>query len=264
MVRRVVWGALTGGVLSFLFALPAYAGPKEAQAYYGKELAVAEAQGGADLRDYLFRTLSRGHTAIGYKKAREFLFGEFYLVRQGGRYGVKDVYCQRVAADNEFRGDKPGPGQIPDHRTVNAEHTWPQSQFSRTFPGEDQKSDMHHLFPTDSEMNSKRSSLEFGDVVSRREELKCAESRLGVSREGADVFEPPAAHKGNVARALFYFSVRYRMKIENAEESDLREWHRMDPVDEEERDRNERIFRLQGNRNPFVDQPELADKIADF
>jgi endonuclease I len=47
-------------------------------------------------------------------------------------------------------------------------------------------------------------------------------------------------------------------------EAVLRKWHKDDPVDDEERDRNEKIMKLQGNRNPFIDYPELVDKINDF
>ncbi len=205
------------------------------------------------------------HTAIGYKRAREFLFGKFYLVRDSQGFGVKDVYCQKVREAEEFAGEKPGPNSIPDHRVVNAEHTWPQSMFTRSFSNEDQKSDLHHLFPTDSELNSKRSSLWFGEVSRESETLKCPESKLGNDRVSGDlVFEPPQQHQGNVARAIFYFTTRYKTTLGENEENTLRRWHREDPVDAEERQRNEEIFRLQKSRNPFVDYPELVDEVANF
>lgn len=205
------------------------------------------------------------HRAIGYQAARETLFGDFYLVAQGKDYGVQEVYCSRLFTSSEFRGAKPGPHKIPNHDVLNAEHTWPQSHFSSAFPKEDQKSDLHHLFPTDTQMNSKRSSLPFGDVGRDDEILKCKESRLGSSTQGSEtVFEPPLSHKGNVARAMFYFAIRYKMQIHPNEERYLRDWHKRDPVDAAELGRNEKIFSLQGNRNPFVDFPELVDKISDF
>lgn len=205
------------------------------------------------------------HTAIGYKQARVFLFGDFYLVTQNKMYGVKDVYCDRVVFSPEFPGAKPGPNQVPDANVMNAEHSWPQSLFTRAFPKEDQKSDVHHLFPTDSSLNSKRSSLEFGNVATDSEQLECANARLGMPKGGHElVFEPPSRHRGNVARAIFYFSTRYKLAIDAAQEAALKEWHRADPVDQEERSRNERIFSLQLNRNPFVDFPELVEKISDF
>jgi deoxyribonuclease I len=205
------------------------------------------------------------HTAIGYRRAREFLFGKFYLVKEGKGFGVKDVYCQKVREADEFEGEKPGPNQIPDHRVINAEHTWPQSMFTKSFSGEDQKSDLHHLFPTDSELNSKRSSWNFGEVNREVETLKCPQSKLGNDRNSGEmVFEPPQAHKGNVARALFYFAIRYKTSLNSNEEATLRKWHEEDPVDAEENLRNEEIFKLQYNRNPFVDYPELVNRVADF
>lgn len=260
----------------------------EGPAYYGRDF-YTQKLSGPGLKESLFRILDGAHvkvsndydqisascfpkdqgcyrhTAYGYKPARTFLFGEFYLVKENSVYGVKDVYCDRVVFSPEFRGAKPGPNLIPDANTMNAEHSWPQSQFTRSFPEDLQKSDIHHLFPTDSTMNSKRSSLEFGNVASDSEKLECDDSRLGFPKGGSKlVFEPPTRHKGNVARAIFYFSTRYKMAIDASEEATLREWHRQDPADAEEKARNERIFTLQKNRNPFVDFPELVDRISDF
>jgi deoxyribonuclease-1 len=258
--------------------------PGSKLAYYGQDITSLK---GPELREALFKVLSKAHvsrpgnfdeivdgcgskscvrhTALGYQRAREIMFGDIYLVRSGEQYGVKDVYCSRVVWASEFRGEKPGPNRIPNHTVLNAEHTWPQSQFTRNFANDFQKSDLHHLFPTDTQMNSKRSSLDFGEVVSGSEALKCPQARLGKPRSGrATVFEPPVEHKGNVARALFYFSVRYKLNIRPEEESALRDWNRQDPVDAEEAAKNDKIFSLQKNRNPFVDYPQLADQIVDF
>jgi len=206
------------------------------------------------------------HTPIGYTNARKFLLGDFYLIQERGKYAVREVYCGQQISSDEFRnGQKPGPNLIPDHRIVNVEHTWPQSKFSRKVAKEEQKSDLHHLFPTDSEINSVRSSFEFGEVTSDIKNLKCPVARFGISRgSGKNVFEPPQEHKGNVARALFYFSVKYDLPIRAEEEASLKSWNREDPVDEEEKKRNEMIFSLQFSKNPFIDFPELADRISDF
>lgn len=206
------------------------------------------------------------HTAFGYENARKFLFGSFYLIQDSKGYGVKDVYCDHNAMSDSFgeRG-KPGPGIVPDNTVINAEHTWPQSRFTGKYPTSFQKSDLHHLFPTDSQMNSIRGNNWFGEVVKDTQTLKCKNVRFGKPDGGGqDVFEPPREHRGNVARALFYFSTRYDMPIDPRQEAVLRKWNNDDPVDDEERDRNDKIAKLQGNRNPFIDYPELADKIHDF
>ena len=206
-----------------------------------------------------------GHTMVGYDRAREILFGELYLTQKNGSYALPDLYCDRLLDASDFDGGKIGPGKVPDHRVLNTEHTWPQSDFSRRYVKELQKSDLHHLFPTDSDMNSRRSSYPFGEVrEDDRRPLKCSNSRLGGSKSGQTVFEPPTSHRGNVARAMFYFAVRYEMSIAPEEEATLRLWDRADPADEAERARNDIIQGYQGDRNPFVDFPNLADQIGDF
>lgn len=198
------------------------------------------------------------HRSVGYDHARKFILGNFYLVHEGNQYAVKDVYCER-----EYGA--PGPNKIPDNTKVNVEHTWPQSRFTKQHPTDMQKSDLHHLFPTDSELNSIRGNFPFGEVSQDKKQLKCNCSRFGFTTRGNQlIFEPPVAHQGNVARALFYFAVRYDMQIDQDQEAFLKKWNREDPVDETERQRNDEIYELQGNRNPFVDYPELAEKISDF
>jgi endonuclease I len=77
-------------------------------------------------------------------------------------------------------------------------------------------------------------------------------------------FEPPAGHKGNVARALFYFATRYRVKMSETQEFYLRKWNKMDPPDDMEIKRNQRIYELSGVRNPYIDHPEYVDLIPSF
>lgn len=201
---------------------------------------------------------ARNHHAIGYSQARKEMFGRIDLEQSGGKYFVHDKYC-----DIDISGSGVGPGKIPNNTQLNTEHTWPQSRFGGRDRGF-QKSDMHHLFPTDSEMNGTRGSNPFGEVTMPDKVLKCPASASGRNATGTRVFEPPMNHRGNVARALFYFSVRYGMKIDPTQESVLKKWNQQDPVDDEELDRNNEIEKSQGNRNPFIDSPELADRVSDF
>lgn len=207
------------------------------------------------------------HKAAGYERARVFLFGQFYLTKlDASNYGIKEMYCDRVYQKEDFKkGNQPGPNVVPDNTVINVEHTWPQSKFSRRFPKEMQKSDIHHLYPTDSAMNSLRGNTIFGEVEHDSGSIKCSTSRFGSGSAGATlIFEPPADHKGHVARSLFYFSVRYDMPIRPEEEVILKKWNHEHPVDAEEQARNGEIEKVQGNRNPFVDHSELADQISDF
>jgi subtilisin-like proprotein convertase family protein len=187
---------------------------------------------------------STGKHVVSYNEARKVIFTDLDV--KNGK--VRDVYTGR-----EING-----GKIPSSSDMNVEHTWPQSKGAT---GE-AKSDLHHLFPTDSKANSTRGSFPFGKVVTVQ--WSQGGSKFGLDAQGRKVFEPPDEHKGNVARALFYFSAEYNKRIPPEEESVLREWNKLDKVDAAELARNEKISTVQGNRNQFVEHSNLADRIADF
>lgn len=197
------------------------------------------------------------HKVLGYKGARKVLFGKLHLEEGSQGYYVKDVYCRKLITRSQ---SNIGPNLIPNSTVMNCEHTWPQSKFSRRFGKQMQKSDLHHLYPTDSRANSIRGNYDFGNV-GYGELSNCDGSR---SAGNGGRFEPPTEHKGNVARALFYFSVRYKIEINQRQEQVLRDWHIQDPVDAEERERNDGIYSIQKNRNPFIDFPHLVSKVSNF
>ncbi|MBO1910210.1 endonuclease, partial [Microvirga sp. 3-52] len=147
----------------------------------------------------------------------------------------------------------------------NREHTWAKSHGNfgtSKGPG----TDIHHLRPTDVQVNSARGNLDF-DNGGTANVKNCAECK----RDG-DSWEPPNDVKGDVARMLFYMAVRYEAgdkvdlelndQVNNGSNpyhgklSVLLEWHEQDPVSEWELNRNEKIEEIQGNRNPFIDYPE--------
>jgi hypothetical protein len=218
---------------------------------------VVTSQANEALRDELHQRTADTHTRVmDYKDARNAVIGFLHSeVGDGGRYFIRDVYCQK---EYTTRGPNNGASGL------NVEHTWPQSLF---FGGSERiamKSDLHHLFPAGTHINGERGNTKFGEVTDHLEPLSCTASRLGLGAEADLRFEPPDAHKGNVARALFYFAVRYGGQIDADEEAVLRKWNKLDPVDQAERHRNDEIEKLQGNRNPFIDHPEFVDDIADF
>lgn len=210
----------------------------------------------SELKDQIHQEASRNHQPLSYNQARVSLLGHMSVHQEQNQYFITDVYCE-----TEYRS--PGLGKIPNNSVINVEHTWPQSKFGGASKGI-KKSDLHHLFPTDSQLNSIRGSNPFGEVIRPSQNTKCPQSQIGFDDDGHRVFEPPHDHKGNVARALFYFSVRYHQSISKDEEDVLRQWHEEDPVDTNELLRNDQIESFQGNRNPFIDQPDLVNMIKDF
>jgi len=196
-----------------------------------------------------------------YKTAKKILFGKLHLEQKSdGEYEVFDVYCRKTFNKRSSKIGKVGPNQVPNHQVINCEHTWPQSKFSRKFNNGLQRGDLHHLYPTDSKANSVRGNHDFGFVKSG----KAPTHNCDASSFGRNTYEPPAEHRGNVARAMFYFSTRYQMPINSKMEKALKLWHEQDPVDEAEMKRNERIYQVQKNRNPFIDYPHLVDLIKNF
>jgi len=206
----------------------------------------------------------RSFHPLGYKRgAKRAMFGDIDLQKDDKGFFIKDVYC------NIKVRSRVGPDKIPTNSIMNAEHTWPQSKGARREPF---RGDLHHLFPTDSRANSTRSSHLFGEVIGRPvREKDCTASKVGKMMHpetgkalGRHAYQPPVGHRGNVARALFYAAVSYGYKISELEEHYLKKWHEEDPVDASEMQRNEEIQEAQGNRNPFVDFPEMVSRVSDF
>ncbi len=219
---------------------------------------------------------------LSYKEARRFLFGEIHLEGKGISQGITDIYCNKKFTNSDIPSQyKIGEGKIPDHKILNAEHVWPKSRFfgksrrsskkRKGYEYDIREADLHILYPSSSKVNSTRSSYKFGDVDDSRqsEKIGCSDAQIGKAilkgkPSKSLFFEPPKISKGNVARAMFYFSVRYDQPIEFYEEQFLKKWHELDPPDDKERARNDKIEAIQGNRNPFIDYPQLVREISDF
>jgi deoxyribonuclease-1 len=221
------------------------------------------------------------HKVLGYKNARIAMFGDIHLQsientqdREEKEYFIKDIYClKNFTSDDMPASDPVGVNLIPFHEVLNAEHVWPQSRFKdnlskETGPIDDmKKSDIHILYPSDSKVNSLRSNYEFGEVKIVKKTAHCANGGvLGhVDETNKDLyFEPHDESKGNIARSIFYFSIRYNVPVNEVEEGFLRQWHESDPVDFIEILRNTKISALQNVRNPFIDYPHLVKHIDNF
>lgn len=205
---------------------------------------------------HLYTKNTHTNPLTSYRESRKILFGDLHYKRGE----VTEVYCDKTYDSS----DGVGKNKIPNHQRLNCEHTHPQSKFNSRFSKSIQKSDLHHLYPSFSKANSTRSNLPFGNVNGSPVN-DCSESSYGTI-EGTHTkgFEPPLYHKGNVARAMFYFSVRYDIAIDEVQERFLREWHIADPIDEDETIRNNKIAKIQGNYNPFIVDPTLVDQVTNF
>ncbi|MFB3896312.1 MAG: endonuclease [bacterium] len=156
------------------------------------------------------------------------------------------------------------------------EHTWCQSWM----PLDDnpQKADQHHIFPLDQDnANAVRSNHPLGKVINVTSTF--LQAKYGTDSSGKYIYEPRDSHKGDAARALFYMAVKHNgvggldwtfshlstyliSAGENFQSVDqLIQWHKQDPPDKWEVDRNTYVQSTQLNRNPFVDHPEYTNFI---
>ncbi|KQU25625.1 endonuclease I [Bacillus sp. Leaf13] len=140
---------------------------------------------------------------------------------------------------------------------VNCEHVVPQSWFSKKEP---MRGDLHHLFACEPTCNSSRGNYPYHDFKDYVPEVSSRGIKEGCGKTEEGKFEPEYG-KGIVARATLYFLLRYEGIIDSANVNMelLLEWHQLFPVSLYEKHRNQAIFEVQGNRNPFIDFPEMAE-----
>ena len=177
---------------------------------------------------------------------------------------------------------------------INREHSFPKSWFGGEVAP--MFTDLMMIIPVDGFVNQRRSNNPYGVCAGGKTYVN---EELGVSMLGklgkstyngytATVFEPDDEYKGDFARIYFYMVTCYKSVVgtwpgcDQLDYADngykafsdwslqmLMEWHRADPVSAKEIARNEAVYRSidhgkdygQGNRNPFVDHPELAEYI---
>jgi endonuclease I len=241
---------------------------------------------GYNLKTGLYHII-KNHTAQTYGD-----LWTFYNNNESDKYyendgSVIDIYSESPNSSDPYNftltSDQCG-NYSGESDCYNREHSFPRSWFG----GEvnPMNTDVHHIFPTDGYVNSKRSSYPYGEVSSSTYSSQNGSLvGSGTSAQGytSTVFEPIDEFKGDLARAYFYMATRYENIItgweNNSTYSDavlngssdqvfeswmlalLKKWHNQDPVSQKELDRNIAAEAYQGNRNPFVDHPEFVTEI---
>ncbi len=221
--------------------------------YSGTGYATTQGLWENDLKTALFNLINN-HTVLGYNTARDRMYETVDDPLNNDTlecvYTGRKIYAHtRTEAQNQ---------------NFNTEHTWPQSNFNSADP---MVSDLNHLYMTDVTANSIRANYPFGPAVSNVT-WQVGGSKLGRNPNGQTVFEPRDVHKGDVARALFYFLLRYPVNygtfMDVSQEFYLRQWYKSDPASPKEILRNDAVATYQGKRNPLIDHPEFVDRITYF
>ncbi len=214
---------------------------KFSNAYYNSTENLSEEA----LKTALKTRLGQGYTQLSYNGARDNMYSS--IDNNGGQ--VECVYTGRTATFNSRSG--------ANSNNFNCEHTFPQGFFNQNLP---MRSDIHHLFSTDVTANSQRGNLPFGVVTGS------GSWSQGGSKKSSGTFEPRNAQKGQTARAMMYFVIRYQDYANHfsGQENILRQWHNTYSPAQAEKARNNAIYAIQNNRNPFVDYPQLEKRITNF
>lgn len=198
---------------------------------------------------------------------------------------ILDIYSENPTGKDPytFTTEKKCGTYQSESDCYNREHLIPQSFFGKRPP---MKSDIHFVVPTDGYVNNRRNRYPFGYVTHANYTSENGSKRGTGNNKGYTdvVFEPIDEFKGDIARGVLYFAVRYEdnwndsswlphttqhnpMNGTNEQFYEdwfletMLEWHNNDPVNQREIDRNNAAYKYQGNRNPFIDHPEYAARI---
>ncbi len=235
---------------------------------------------GAQLKTQLSTIITNGHSDMGYSGlwTGYLTTDRDYFYENDGT--ILDIYSENVAGPDPYTftpiteqcGNYSNEGDC-----YNREHIVPQSLFNEDSP---MKNDIHFVRATDGKVNGMRNNFPFG-MVGTATFTSLNGSKLGSSVSagyGGTVFEPVDAFKGDVARMIFYFVTRYENQLTNFSSGNmlggsaypglqswqlqqLLLWHAQDPVSQVETARNNASYAFQGNRNPFIDNPQWVNTI---
>ena len=223
---------------------------------------------GKNLKTALFKIVS-GHKALSYDE----LWNAYKTtdVRSDGK--IWDMYSNKT----NYSVNDHGGGYRKEGDMFNREHSFPKSWFNDARP---MYTDLFHLYPTDGYVNGRRSNYPYGENNGEQYSSAGGFSKLGkCTTEGYSgiVFEPNDEYKGDLARTYFYMATAYEDKIASWSSpmlsgdaypayakwvvNMLLRWAKEDPVSQKEIDRNNAVYKIQHNRNPFIDYPGLEQYV---
>ena len=232
---------------------------------------------GSALKTALYDIIN-GHTSVSYDS----LWTHFQATDKKVNGKVWDMYSD-IPGDTPpyeytFVTDQCG-AYGGEGDCYNREHSFPSSWFNDASP---MVSDLFQLYPTDGYVNGMRANYAFGETISPSWTSLNGSKRGNCTYPGYTgvIFEPRDDYKGDFARAVFYMVTRYENLVAGWETNDangdavldgtaypaletwavnmLIEWHANDPVSQKELDRNDAVYSIQSNRNPFIDNPQYV------
>lgn len=221
---------------------------------------------GAQLKDAIHGIIKNAKV-LSYGSGTNKTWGGFYETDRLENNQCVDRYSPEV----RYFSSK---GSVPSG--MNIEHSFPKSWWGGT---ENQAyKDLYNLMPSDSKANSAKSNYPMGAVTGTAS-YDNGVVKIGSCSEGFKVWEPVAKWKGDFARGYMYMATAYQnftwsgnvspQILQQGNYPTLKKWAytlylkwaRTDKVDEMEIKRNDAVCKIQGNRNPFVDFPNLMEYV---
>lgn len=212
------------------------------------------------------------HNTISYDAA----WDAYYTTDLKPNGKIWDIYSDTPGRTPPYEytpGEDQGGSGVGEGYGYTREHTWPKSWFGGTVSP--MYTDLFALYPCDARVNGMRGNDPYGEVNNPTWTSMNGSTKGPNSYPGFDgtVFEPIDAYKGDLARTYFYMSSRYYTEdvgwpgsgavdgstLSLWTQTMMLEWSVDDPVSQKEIARNNAIFAIQGNRNPFIDHPELIN-----
>lgn len=217
------------------------------------------------------------HTAISYKQ----IWTAYKTTDTKDDGHVYDIYSD---VTNYIYGTDQAGSYKKEGDVYNREHTMPKSWFKNATP---MSTDLFHIMPSDGYVNGKRSNYPYGETNGEKYKSANAYSKLGAcTTKGYTgvVFEPNDEYKGDLARNYFYMATAYEDKITSWNSNTggagtnifsgdsytcyvdwqlnmLLRWAKNDPVSDKETKRNDAVYAIQHNRNPYIDYPGLEQYV---
>ena len=223
--------------------------------------------GGTLYLDDLINYLQDNYTTnnvLNYDSARDVLYGNI----DNDNGSVSCIYTNFSVNNVPVNSPRP----TVHSGGLDCEHLWPQSMYEGSSP---MKSDMHHLRPCKSTVNSSRGNKPYNEINDFQTDnwYWLSNNLLSIPSNNIDEysesksgnFEPREDRKGDIARALFYFYTIYNNVADDnffqIQKNILYQWHVQDQVDSNELQRTWTIASYQNNiPNPFIVDPSLVER----
>ncbi len=228
---------------------------------------LADGKSKAELKTALHNIIKQGKF-LEYGSGEGHTWEGFFRTDRRDDGSVWDMYSSEVRHFDGYSSIK----------GMHIEHSFPKSWWG-AYENYAYR-DLFHLYPADGSANSSKNNFPLGEMAGT------PGFDNGVSQTGKNgfgdyysgtAFEPADEYKGDFARSYFYVVTAYEEMADLWQSPMLDnntypvwkkwaidlllKWHRQDPVSPKERDRIEAVYNIQGNRNPFIDYPDLAEYI---